>query len=252
MKIDIFEHTQGKTPVKQEVIDERVILARTQKRTSGIERTRNLHLAWRRGLYDIFFRNEIAHFEEKITRRQIIDELLHKYKHLKQLRRNLTVTHRYSISVERRRYNDNSLYASQPPTFLTSIEYNWEHYPIVGGFMNQFYKDYLYWEEAYHRILEHQVADPRFVEYEAIVEIRNRQIRGEDAWLKWIVPTDKDLQTISRQLELDIPNIFNSVIFAPGFTREETPKDFIPFKDYLDKKKKAHERTGRGFPLPSR
>ena len=249
MKIESFEQESGKAPKRTVHIDQHITLARTQKRNSGLEVVKNVHLLWRRGLAHLFAQNELAPFAEKKTRNELIDELIKKYSHLKILRRHFKVTHKYSISTERRKYNFGSIYSSQPPTFLMSIEYNWEHYPIVGGWNNQFYKDYLYWEEAYTRVCEFAIADPRFLEYEAIVEIRNRQIRGEEEWLKWVVPSDKDLQEISRHLQLDIPNIFNSVIFAPGFTREETPKDFIHFQDYIERRKKGHNRQGPSFPV---
>lgn len=249
MKIESFEQEQGKAPNRTVHIDEHITLARTQKRNSGIEVVKNTHLLWRRGMAHLFEQNELASFHDKKTRNQLIDAIVAQYSHIKPLKRHFKVTHKYSISLERRKYNFGSIYSSQPPTFLMSLEYNWEHYPIVGGWNNQFYKDYIYWEEAYTRVCEFAIADPRFLEYEAIVEIRNRQIRGEEQWLKWVVPSDKDLQEISRKLQLDIPNIFNSIIFAPGFTREETPKDFIPFQDYIEKRKKGHSRKGPTFPV---
>jgi hypothetical protein len=249
MKIEIFEHELGKAPIKATYIDEHITLARTQKRNTGIEVVKNTHLMWRRGMAALFHANEIADFHSKKTRNQLIEDIIKRYPHIKTLKRHFKITHKYSISAERRKYNFGSIYSSQPPTFLLSLEYNWEHYPIVGGYENQFYKDYIYWEEVYTRACEYAVADPRFLEYEAIVEIRNRQIRGEEQWLKWVVPSDKDLQDISRELQLDIPDIFNSVTFAPGFTREETPKDFIPFSDYIERKKKGHNRSGQPVPV---
>jgi hypothetical protein len=71
-----------------------------------------------------------------------------------------------------------------------------------------------------------KVADPRFVPYDLIVEIRNRQNDNIYEWLEWVVPTDDDIKKL--QTKLRVKELYNSVKFYAGFKREDTPTNFEP------------------------
>jgi hypothetical protein len=121
-------------------------------------------------------------------------------------------------------YNRGVLYSSQPPTWLLSFYYTKFGYIELGGARK---KGVLaYFEDCYYYCVKLKVADPRFVPYDYIVEIRNRQNDGIREWLEWIVPTDEEIKNLARRL--NVKEVYNSVSFYPGYTREETPIDFEP------------------------
>lgn len=229
MQIHSYTHEQGRkateTVTKLEVLE----IPKPEKRNSG----RDLELkagSWKRILYNLFYNNEIAKFEDKLTGIQIKRLLINKLTDRAKIVDKHFKSYKYSISLERNKYNQGNLYSAQPPTFLMSLPYGEDFYPIIGGHNHHFYTKYIYFEEVVERCKKFKIADPRFFEYEIIVEIRNRQIQGDKEWLKWVVPNDKQIKDLELRLPIDQP-IYNSVKFAPGFTHADTPADFEPFKD---------------------
>ena len=86
----------------------------------------------------------------------------------------------------------------------------------------------MFFQDCYQRCLNLQIADPRFVPEEYIVALRDKQNQGE--WLDWTVPTQTTIQRLCTRFQLD--DLYNSMKFPMGWTREETPNDFEPLTDY--------------------
>ena len=229
--------TKPAPPIKVEVVAER--------RNSGKAYSPdNNHNMWHKDLVRYLFENEFRHFREKWTNEVIRDKLIDLHRHNRTLKKNFR-NHRYSLSTFRNWYNQSKLTASQPRLILISLVYDENGYPIVGPFNNRFMKDYIYFIEVYTRCCELKIADPRFVPYEYIVEIRNRQVQNEPEWMQWWTPTDKEIKTVADKLNISKPSlVYNSVKFPNGFGMEETPVDFVPFANLKKEKPKRWDEKG--------
>lgn len=200
-------------------------------RNSGRKREKG---SWVRTLIPIFQKNETARQDDKMTDTHIKAWILEKYGGIRTVYKNVK-NYNYTVGLFRGWYNKSELTTNQPTPILISLSYDTDGYPIVGAYRGRSWKHYLYFEEAYHKCAMLKIADPRFVEYEKIVEIRNRLVQKDPDWEDWYVPTEDQLKDIARSLGVrKIENIYNSISFPPGYTREETPHDFVPFKYYDD------------------
>ena len=217
-----------------------------ERRNSGLVYGVNNPNIWNRDLVKYFYENEFLPKKEKMTNEVIRERLMYAHRNNRSLRKNFRM-HRYSLSTLRTKYNQSKLTSSQPRLILISLTYDENGYPLVGPFNNRFMKDYIFFMEVYTRCCELKIADPRFVPYEYIVEIRNRQIQNEPEWMQWWTPTDKEIKSVADKLNISKPSlVYNSVKFPHGFTREETPVDFVPFAG-LKKEKKPPVWDKRGF-----
>lgn len=171
-------------------------------------------------LGELLFENELR--QKKLTSNQIREQLIGEHKHIPALKRRL-MSAKYTIGQFRNKYNQGKLYSSQPPVHLLSFAYEESGYIVVSG---RRANTFAMFEDCYHHCVRMKVADPRFVPHELIVEIRNRQNDQDYEWLEWVVPTDDEIKKL--QTKLRVKEIYNSVKFYPGFTREDTPKDFEP------------------------
>lgn len=164
-------------------------------------------------LVDTFFKNEIC--EEPKTDQTIKFEFLSKYKSwsLKKHFKSGMLT----IGLFRTRYNKNKLFASQDPVYLLSFCYNSEGRIVFNG---THYYQYLSFRECYQRCIEFKIADPRFITYEEIVQIRNRINSDDPEWKDWRVPTDTILTELAAKIPA--PEIYDSVSFLPHLTRIKT------------------------------
>lgn len=171
--------------------------------------------------------NEFDAYEREAKTNEVIQrEFLLKYKRNSSLRYQFK-TYRATVGMFRKRFNKGILYSAQPPPYLMSFSYDESGYITVGGNRaNQ----YMMFYDCYARCINYRIADPRFVEYDLIVEIRNRQNEGVEEWLDWIVPNDDMIKRLCTKLGVN--DLYNSVKFLMGWTREETPKDYeSPFAD---------------------
>jgi hypothetical protein len=169
---------------------------------------------------DLLDRNEFLAYEKKaLTNEELQRDILKKFARNTSLRYKFK---RYAVTLGmfRKKYNEQKLYAAQPTPYLVSFAYDKFNRIIVGG--ND--RSYMTFQECYQRCLDFKIADPRFVPPELIVEIRNRQNEGIEEWLHWIVPDDKTLDNIRVLIKRD--EIYNSVRFSIGWTREDTPHDY--------------------------
>ena len=203
-----------------------------KRRNSG--KTRVARDSWLSNLIPIFQQNETLPKKEKKTDTEIKAWVLSRYYNVKTILRNFKL-YRYTIGTFRTQYNESRLTQGQETPLLISLSYDDEGYPLVGAYRGRSWKYYIHFEECYHRCAMLKIADPRFVEYEKIVEIRNRLVQQDPEWQDWIVPTDDQLKKIAASLRVrKIENIYNSIKFMHEYSREATPKDFIPFKWYDD------------------
>lgn len=234
MQINSYTHEQGRKP--KEVVTKLEVLEIPQpiKRNSGRVVERKI-ASWKKILSELFLQNETAKFEDKKTNIEIKRLLINKLTDRATIVDGQFKKYKYSISTERNKYNRGNLYSSQPATFLMSLPYSDDAYPIIGGHNNHFYTKYIYFEEVVERCKQFKIADPRFFEYEIIVEIRNRQIQGEAEWLQWAVPNDQQLRNLHQTFI--VKDLYNIVQFAPGFTNADTPDNFVPFADIYQKYK---------------
>lgn len=178
---------------------------------------------------ELFENNEFLAYQRKaLTNEQIQRTFLMKYKRNRTIRYRFE-TYRFTVGMFRNQYNKQLLYASQPAPYLLSFQYDETGYIVVGG--NQA-NTYMSFEDCYQRCVELKVADPRFVPPELIVEIRNRQTelltlpsneQPNDGinWLEWIAPNEDLIKRLCTKLKLK--ELYNSVRFPRGWTREETP-----------------------------
>lgn len=163
-------------------------------------------------LVDMFFKNEIC--EEPKTDQKMKFEFLSKYrswslkKHFK--------SGMLTIGLFRTRYNKNKLFAAQEPVYLLSFCYNDDGRIVYNG--AQYYQ-YLSFRECYQRCIEFKIADPRFITYEEIVQIRNRINSEDKEWSGWRVPTDTILTELSAKIGREL---YDSVSFLPHLTRAKT------------------------------
>lgn len=179
-----------------------------------------------RTLFKLFYNNEfLAYTKKALTKKQIQEALVLEHKTNRLLKRKLD---RYllTIGMFRQRYNDNILYAAQPIIYMLSFEYDKYGYIVVGG---RYPTTYRYFEDCYNKCVKLKVADPRFVPPEAIEAIRVKQIQLDPEWMKWRVPDEKTIKELRSKLKLK--ELYNSVRFRPGFTREETPVNFQPIDE---------------------
>lgn len=220
MKIRTFEQTH-EGPRSKETNIVKDITPKQIRRSTGREYKAVERSTYKKRLAEIFYQNELA--ENKKTTDEIRDQLIREYRHMQRLRIRL-MNHKYTIGGFRNMYNRGTLYSAQPPTFLLSWFYNRLGYIELGGAKKK--GSHAFFEDCYHHCLKLKVADPRFVPHEYIVEIRNRQNDGIAEWLEWVVPTDEEIQAVTKKLRVE--EIYNSVPFYPDFSREATPIDFIP------------------------
>jgi hypothetical protein len=201
-----------------------------KRRNTG--RVRTSAIIWVSDLIPIFQANEFARQKDKKTDTEIKSLILKKYSHVKTIINNFKL-YRYTIGTFRNRYNETKLTQAQETPLLISLSYDTDGYPLVGAYRGQSWKYYIHFEECYHRCAMLKIADPRFVEYEKIVEIRNRLVQQDPDWVDWIAPTYDQLKKIAATFGFrNIEQIYNSVKFLHAYSREATPKDFIPFKWY--------------------
>ena len=124
--------------------------------------------------------------------------------------------HKLTINYLRTLYNRRELYSAQPPFFLISLRYNDAGIIEPDGRSAK----YMHFIECYKRCLESKIADPRFIEPEKIVAIRDRINSGDQSWVDWWVPSDEWIATFTDKIGQPP---YNSVYFPPGWTREESP-----------------------------
>lgn len=164
-------------------------------------------------LENVLYENEIRH--EPKTDQDIKIEFLKKYpiyglkKRFKQ--------YKESIGTIRTRYNKQDLYSAQKPVILTSFCYNDEGRIVTNAVS---YYQYLSFRECHAKCIEYKIADPRFIPYEQIYDIRSRINSGDEEWLQWRVPTDKQIEEIQRIIGID--SIYDSIRFLPHLTRQAT------------------------------
>jgi len=220
MKIVSFKQDKGQeAKVKEQSVDTELVVPKANSRNSGrpynaVNRETTVHY-----LYKLFYENELANPPR--TNDDLKADLLLTYKHRQAIKRRFK-SYQYTINMFRNQYNLGTLWQSQPATFLMSFQYDECGYVVIGG--NRIH-EYMYFEDCYQRCDNYKMADPRFIPYELIVEIRNRQQQGDPDWLQWMVPTDADIKTLKTNLK--VKEVYNSVNFRDGWTREATPKDFI-------------------------
>lgn len=196
------------------------------KRNSGREYKSTERDMYTRTLYKLFYENEIkAYYEKPLTKQQLQQKLLDQHKRNRVIRKKLT-KYLVTIGMWRKMYNEGVLYASQPQVYLISFEYDMHGYIVIGGRSPYSYR---YFMDCYNKCLIHKIADPRFIPYEDIVLIRNKQVQLDPDWLDWIVPDEVTLQRLRTETGVD--ELYNSVKFRKGFTREETPINFEPLKE---------------------
>lgn len=201
-----------------------------KRRNSG--KARAAKDSWVINLIPVFKENELAPQKHKKTDTEIKAWILSKYYNVKTIIKNFKL-YRYTVGTFRTKYNTSQLTQHQETPILISLAYDDEGYPLVGAYRGRYWPYYIHFEECYHRCAMLKIADPRFVEYEKIVEIRNRLVQQDPDWIDWIVPTDDQLKKIATSLGVrKVENIYNSVKFLNPYTREATPKDFVPFSWY--------------------
>lgn len=184
---------------------------------------RDLHT---RTLYRLFYENEIkAYYAKPLTKEQLQERLLSLHPRNRTIRNRLR-KYQVTMGMWRKQYNEGILYTSQPQIYFLSFEYDKNGYIVIGGRSPYSYR---YFMDCYNKCLIHKVADPRFIPYEDIVAIRNKQIQLDPDWLKWIVPDEVTLQRLRTETGVD--ELYNSVKFPRGFTREETPTNWTPLKE---------------------
>jgi hypothetical protein len=225
-KITTFEKTlEGKVTVSTKDILT-FDIPEPVKRNSGREYKSTERDMYTRTLYNLFYENEIkAYYEKPLTKKQIQQKLLDKHKRNRTIRKKLT-NYLTTVGMWRKMYNEGKLYSSQPQVYLISFEYDMHGYIVIGGRHPYAYR---YFMDCYNKCLIHKIADPRFIPYEDIVAIRNKQIQLDPDWLDWIVPDEVTLQRLRTETGVD--ELYNSVKFRKGFTREETPVNYVPIKE---------------------
>jgi hypothetical protein len=237
--MEILSFDQTGSTISNEVVKPKALAMPPKAESRNSKRRYNPNakdLYWRRHLAEIYFRNEFLPRKEKLDKKAILDNLLKKFPKNEKLKRNFQL-YRYTISTFRKWYNESRLVSSQPKNILVSIDYDKNGYPLVGAFYNKYVNEYIYFEEVRERCVDLKIADPRFIPYEFIVEIRNKQNDGDPEWLTWYAPTDKELKQYEPLLKLPVSRFFNSVEFPEGFRHEDTPVNFVPFEHLKNKSK---------------
>lgn len=161
----------------------------------------------------------LAYEDEAKTNEQIQREILLQFKRHHSLRYQFK-SYRKTIGMYRKNYNQQKLYSAQPTPYLVSFQYDEFGFIVIGGNQPRTFKSFL---ECYQDCVTYKIADPRFIPYELIVEIRNRQNEAIQEWLEWIVPDDNTIEAIAKRA--GVKEIYNSVHFARGLTREESPME---------------------------
>jgi hypothetical protein len=226
MKIRTFEQSMSGEEkfTEKELIP--FVVPMAKPRNSGRKYTVKNRDVWSRDFLQLFTDNEFLAYQGKArTDDQIKKELLLRHKHNRMLIRRMK-TFKITVGMFRIKYNKGILRSSQEPTFLMSFRYDENGYIILGGNHGIYRLHYMHFMDCYARCVAFQIADPRFIPYEYIVEIRNRQSQGIREWLDWVVPTDIQIKELSTKCK--VKEIYNSVDFYQGYTREETTHDHIP------------------------
>lgn len=227
MKIKTFETTLIGRPKVSEIEIKEFELPRPNSRNSGRKYESTNRRAFGPYWQKVFEQNEIAAYERKAkTNDQLRREFLAANPSDQALRFRFKIS-KQTIGMYRKEYNQQKLYQAQPIPFIMSYQYDESGYIVVGG---RFPSTYMFFQDCYARCVHYKIADPRFVPPEYLVEIRNRQIQGDKEWLQWIVPNEKEIAHLKRFL--GIKELYNSVNFAMGWTREETPIDYDPITEH--------------------
>lgn len=181
-----------------------------------------------RWVHDKLEANELLAYQKKaLTNIELQRELLSRFPSNMSLRYRFK-SYKATIGTYRKRFNEMKLYSAQPEPFLASFQYDEVGYIVMGGI---YQTTYLMFEECYQRCVDLKIADPRFVPPEYITELRNRKIEQLTTkkytgtnWLEWIVPDEDTIKGLKIRLKLK--ELYNSVRFPKGCTREETPEGF--------------------------
>ncbi len=196
------------------------------KRNSGREYKKDQRELYTRTIYKLLYENELkAYIGKPLTKDEILERIIKEHKRNSNLRNKIR-RHGLTIGMWRKQYNEGKLFASQPTVYLLSFEYDKLGRIVIGG---RHPYSYRYFMDCYNKCLIHKVADPRFIPYEDIVEIRKKQVQLDPEWLQWVVPDDFTLKQLRTDTGVD--ELYNSVKFPPGFTREETPTNFTPLQE---------------------
>lgn len=169
-------------------------------------------------LESMFYDNEI---EAYLTIPKTDQE--HKFKFLNDHKSNYQLRNRFKTYKEtignlRSRYHRRTLYSLQEPVYLLSFSYDENGTIVVDG--RQFYK-FLTFKQAYERCLEFKIADPRFIEPDKIVLLRDRQNSSDSTWSDWSVPPDSFIASLEKKIGMQL---YDSIQFPTFCTREETMK----------------------------
>jgi hypothetical protein len=214
----------GKDISSQETNLSPLQISAAKPRTSGRTYTATNRPACARYIYNLLLENEYA--AHSITGpkddEQLKKQIMNRFRYDKSVIRRF-MTAKVSVSHYRLLFNENVIIADQPPTPLLSFSYAYNSHPTIGGH----YKNaYIAFEECVLLCLHYKKADPRYIPYEQILDIRTRQINNEKEWLDWIVPKDAYIELLKQKFGVD--ELYNCVQFNEGLTREETPIDFKP------------------------
>lgn len=167
-------------------------------------------------LEQVFYQNEIdRYYDKQKTDAQIQYEFLNKYPHYELKRR--FKQKKQTINYLRTLYNRRQLYAAQEQVNILSFRYNEEGIITVDG---RSWFRYLQFIQAYKRCLEYKIADPRFIEPEKIIALRNRINSGDVNWEGWTIPSAKWIKEFETAIGKPA---FDSVYFPAGWKREDAP-----------------------------
>jgi len=221
MRIKTFETSlTGKSKVS-EIEEIPFTIPKARQRNSGRKYESLNRIAFGKHWHRVLEENERLAYDRKAKdNAQLQREFLQAYPSDMALRYRFK-TYKLTVGMYRKKYNQQVLFQSQPPVFLVSFQYDMSSTIVVGGI---YPSTYMSFQDCYQRCVNLKIADPRFVPHDYIVKIRDRQNDGDEEWLEWIVPDEKELRTLRRYLQVD--ELYNSVHFPQGWTREETPIDY--------------------------
>lgn len=170
-------------------------------------------------LEEVFYKNEIARYDKKQKEdKQIQYEFLEEFKSSYKLRKRFK-DHKETINHLRTLYNRRQLYAAQPSVYLLSLRYNEDGIVTVDG---RSWYTYLYFIEAYKRCIAFKIADPRFIEPDKIIALRNRINSDDPNWADWQIPDQEWIDKFERKID---KSAYNSVYFPAQWAREASPSE---------------------------
>lgn len=167
-------------------------------------------------LEEMFFNNEIeAYLTEPKTSKELQYKFLSDHKSNYQLRQRFK---NYKITMNNLRtlYNRGTLYSNQAPVYLLSFDYNDTGIIVVNA---KYWYKHLTFKQAYERCIDFKVADPRFIQPDKIVMLRDRKNSGDISWSDWSVPPESFIKSIERKIGMPL---YNSIKFPNFCTKEET------------------------------